>query len=110
MLFSWLQKLIHPKPKTYRRPTRAAKRTFSLTLEALEDRAVPAFLAPVNYPAGVAPTAIAVGDFNGDGRPDIATVNNTGIGTVSVLLGNGDGTFQPAVSSAAGLSPTHIAV
>ena len=34
-----------------------------------------------------------MGDFNGDGRPDVATASNDG-GTVSILLGNGDGTFQ----------------
>ena len=36
------------------------------------------------------------GDFNGDGRPDLA-VANSGDNNVSVLLGNGDGTFQPQV-------------
>ena len=38
--------------------------------------------------------AIAVADFNGDGIPDV-TVTNYASGDVSVLLGNGDGTFQP---------------
>ena len=41
--------------------------------------------------------AVAVGDFNGDGKLDLAVANH-GSNTVSVLLGNGDGTFQPAVS------------
>ena len=35
------------------------------------------------------------GDFNGDGRLDLAVEDTYG-GTISVLLGNGDGTFQPA--------------
>ena len=37
---------------------------------------------------------IAVGDFNGDGKQDLA-VTNEGSNSVSVLLGNGNGTFQP---------------
>jgi FG-GAP-like repeat len=40
------------------------------------------------------PTGIALGDFNHDGKLD-AAVTNSGTGEVSILLGNGDGTFQP---------------
>ena len=42
-----------------------------------------------------APYTIAVGDFNGDGKLDLVTANESN--TVSVLLGNGEGTFQSAV-------------
>ena len=44
------------------------------------------------------------GDFTGDGRLDLAVAND-GDNTVSVLLGNGDGTFQPQVTYAVGIVP-----
>jgi hypothetical protein len=50
-----------------------------------------------------------VGDFNGDGFLDLAVANRDS-GTVSVLLGNGDGTFQPAVNYAAGTEPISLVV
>jgi hypothetical protein len=49
---------------------------------------------------------VAVGDFNGDGIPDLAVANGS---AVSVLLGNGDGTFQAPVSYAAGIGPIFVA-
>jgi probable HAF family extracellular repeat protein len=42
------------------------------------------------------PDAVALGDFNGDGKLDIA-VGDFGDNVLNILLGNGDGTFQPAV-------------
>jgi hypothetical protein len=51
--------------------------------------------------AGRAPYFIAVGDFNSDGKLDLATANEDG-DTISVLLGNGDGTFQAHVDYAIG--------
>ena len=50
------------------------------------------FQAAKSYPTDQAPKSVAVGDFNGDGIPDLVTANN--FGTLSVLLGNGDGSFQ----------------
>jgi uncharacterized repeat protein (TIGR01451 family) len=67
------------------------------------------FAAAKSYPVGTSPRGVAVGDFNGDGKLDVA-VANTGSGNVSILLGNGDGTFQPAVNFSTGNSPTTVAM
>jgi Bacterial Ig-like domain (group 3)/FG-GAP-like repeat/Domain of unknown function DUF11/FG-GAP repeat len=55
-----------------------------------------------NYGTGLTPNSVAFGDFNGDGKTDLVTTN-AGNGILSVLLGNGDGTFQPAVGYGSGL-------
>jgi hypothetical protein len=65
------------------------------------------FAPGVVYPVA-RPNSITVGDFNGDHKLDLAVANfdpccNTG--TVSILLGNGDGTFQAAVTYPAGIEP-----
>jgi hypothetical protein len=80
-----------------------------LLLEMLEDRCLPSFSAPVSYAVGSSPQAVAVGDFNGDGRQDLAVVS-LGTNTLSVLLANADGTFQPAQSYATGFGPVSVAV
>ena len=67
-----------------------------------------AFVGAPSYGTGKNPIAIAVADFNGDGRPDVAVANNRD-GNVSVLLGNADGTFQTAVDYGAGTAPKSIA-
>jgi hypothetical protein len=56
------------------------------------------FQTPVAYPTGADSRAVATGDFNGDGILDLATANfGTSTSTISILLGNGDGTFQTHV-------------
>jgi hypothetical protein len=76
------------------------------------------FQPQVSYATGTAPYSIAVGDFNGDGKPDVTTANCGslncapifGIGTASLLIGNGDGTFQPHVDFGVGTGPRSITV
>jgi FG-GAP-like repeat len=62
-------------------------------------------------PAGSA-FNVATGDFNGDGILDIISTGDNSPGSVSVLLGNGDGTFiaQPVVSPAGTYYPSALAV
>ena len=52
---------------------------------------------------------MAVGDFNGDAKADLAVANSIKA-NVSVLLGNGDGTFQTQKTYAVGGDPTSVAV
>ena len=53
----------------------------------------PSFAGARTFGAGPLAWSLAVGDFNGDAHPDLA-VANRGTTNISVLLGNGDGTFQ----------------
>jgi len=94
-----------------RQSVRRARRRFRpVRLELLELRALPGFVAPLAFDAGSGPSSVAVGDFNGDGILDLAVANYYG-NNVSVLLGNGDGSFQPAVNYyAAGSEPSSVAV
>ena len=56
------------------------------------------FQAPLRLAVPAFAVSVAVGDFNGDAKPDLAVISSGSIsydpGSVSVFLGNGDGTFQ----------------
>ena len=67
------------------------------------------FEQPHAYPTGFAPHSIVATDLNGDGIPDLA-VGNVGDSTVSVLLGRGDGTFQPKLDMPTGSTATNNTV
>ena len=72
------------------------------------------FSYQANYPAGPplsgsAPSSVVVGDFNADSHPDLA-VASSGSGTVSVLLGRGDGGFGDPTTFPADEGPWSVAV
>lgn len=70
------------------------------------------FQPPVDYGTGNEPGAVAVADLNHDGKLDIVAANfGVFAGTsVSVLLGNGDGTFQPQAPYATSQGPLSVVV
>ncbi len=72
------------------------------------------FSQPAGSPvgAGVGPQSVAVGDFDGDGRPDLAVANDTTLGTVTILLGDGSGGFSQPTGSpvSAGSAPVSVTV
>ena len=73
------------------------------------------FQAPRSFAVGSSPLSAAVADINGDGRLDLAVANygnpSVGdLGNVVVLLGNGDGTFQPALPFTVGTNPESVVV
>jgi uncharacterized repeat protein (TIGR01451 family) len=57
-----------------------------------------------SIPTGTGPAALAIGDFNGDNNPDLATANQSG-NNVTILLGNGNGSFQSPVAYSVGGTP-----
>jgi len=72
------------------------------------------FQAQQTFATGTRPFSVVVSDLNGDGRPDLLVANygtpqQAGY-TVSVLLGNGDGTFQSQQTFATGTRPDSVAV
>src|SRR5207253_1184638 len=77
------------------------------------DAITPVFVqaTPFNIPVGTDPHGISVGDFNRDGRDDLAIVNSRS-NNISILLGNGNGTFGPATNLSSFLisSPEAVAI
>ena len=62
------------------------------------------FQVPVSYAASYKPIAVTVADLNGDRKLDLIIANSTGIPSLSVFLGNGDGSFQSARGLLCGLN------
>jgi Calx-beta domain/FG-GAP-like repeat len=82
---------------------------YSYALQVLRNDGAGGFLASGPYGVGPAPGAVAVGDFNSDGKPDLA-IANADHSFVSVLLNDGTGGFQAPVDYATGATRSAVAV
>jgi len=67
------------------------------------------FGIPNGYTTGTNPFSVAVGDFNLDGKPDLAVANYNS-NTMSVFINNGAGTFAAKVDYTTGTNPISVAV
>jgi hypothetical protein len=63
------------------------------TIDVLLGNGDGSFQAPISYTSLEEPYAVAVGDFNNDGLPDVAVANES-YSDISIYLGNGDGTLK----------------
>src|SRR5262249_28277572 len=77
------------------------------------------FVTGQNMYTGTRPVSLSASDVNGDGHPDLVVANSVRLSTasgyvsnntVSVLVGNGDGTFGAPQSFVVGYNPTSVAV
>src|SRR5439155_11712453 len=96
------------------KPDLAVANGSSNTVSVLLGNGNGSFGARTDYGTGSAPRSVAIGDLNGDGKPDLA-VANTGSypgydGTVSVLLGNGNGSFGAKTNFGTGSKPFSVAI
>jgi FG-GAP-like repeat len=97
------------------KPDLAVTNMGSNTVSVLLGKGDGTFGAPTDFAVGDTPVHVAVADLNRDGKLDLAVANCTsacesGPGDVSVLLGNGDGTFAPKTDLATADHPDAVAV
>ncbi len=100
------------------KPDLAVSNVDSGTVSVLLGNGDGTFLPALDFPVGPNPWYFTVGDFNGDGILDLAVsdygcsldCNTSPSNTVTVLLGNGDGTFRPAPSLTVGNGPAGVTV
>ena len=102
MIANWVRELLSSKQARRRLQSVRRKQFAKPSVENLEGRRLLAFTTPITIPTGLNPAGIAVGDFNSDGRDDMAVVNSAVAGSISVMLANADGSFAPKVDYPAG--------
>lgn len=85
---------------------------YASVISILKGKGDGTFKTHMDIATGTAPAVIVVHDFNADAKPDLATANynNGQTGSASILLGNGDGTFQTHKEYQAGQGPDGLAV
>ena len=94
---------------TSRRPTLPRRAIISFATQPYTQCGSLSFSPPITYSTEIRPRSATTGDFNHDGHPDLV-ITDYSFGSISVLLGNGDGTFQPHVEYAAHVHPVTAAV
>jgi len=98
------------------RPDLAVTNSTDNTVSLLLGDGTGTFGAKSDVATGTNPVSVAVGDVNGDGAQDVITSNagasifSGGANTVSVLLGNGDGTFRAKTDYPAGVNPRFVSI
>ncbi|MGE0881913.1 MAG: beta strand repeat-containing protein [Blastocatellales bacterium] len=90
--------------------TQSVQRTFTLTVQpGPACNATTIFTNAADVGVGSAPTSVAIGDFDGDGKQDFA-VANLNSNTVSIRLGDGLGGFSGTTNVGVGSSPLSVAI
>ncbi len=94
------------------RPDIAVSDSGSNDVEVLLNLGGLSFAAPVSYPAGNQPWSATTADFNGDGRADlvVSDFGSSSPSVISILFGNGDGTFSAPAAFPVGDGPYPVGV
>ena len=98
-----------PRPRRVGDPSAGVRRRRDSSSNPWRTAACSASARPSSYPVGANPQAVVTGDFNGDGRLG-PRGRQSSSNSVSILLGNADGTFQPAQTSPPAPAPLSLAV